>query len=112
MQNALFATLTTGVGLNTDLTKGVFDRLRSLPIARWAPLAGRILADTVKQAWAIALLLGVGMLLGFRVADGLPGVLGAFGAAAGLLPGRVLDRRCWSACWSASRRRCRSSASW
>ena len=49
MQNALFATLTTGVGLNTDLTKGVFDRLRSLPIARWSPLAGRILADTVKQ---------------------------------------------------------------
>src|SRR5689334_2218740 len=37
VQNALFATLNTGVGLNNDMTKGVFDRLRSLPIARWAP---------------------------------------------------------------------------
>jgi ABC-2 type transport system permease protein/oleandomycin transport system permease protein len=67
VQTVLFATLTTGVGLNTDLTKGVFDRLRSLPIARSAPLAGRIVADTVKQTWAIALLLGVGMILGFRI---------------------------------------------
>lgn len=78
VQNALFATMTTGFGLNTDLTKGVFDRLRSLPIARWSPLAGRILADTVKQAWSIALLLGVGMILGFRVGNGPLGVLGAF----------------------------------
>jgi oleandomycin transport system permease protein len=78
VQNALFATMTTGFGLNSDLTKGVFDRLRSLPIARWAPLAGRILADTVKQAWAIALLLGIGVLLGFRIGTGPLGVLGAF----------------------------------
>jgi oleandomycin transport system permease protein len=79
VQNALFATMTTGFGLNSDLTKGVFDRLRSLPIARWSPLAGRILADTVKQAWSIALLLGVGMILGFRVDNGALGLLGAFG---------------------------------
>ncbi|MEU7611993.1 ABC transporter permease [Micromonospora sp. NPDC049204] len=78
VQNALFATMTTGFGLNNDLTKGVFDRLRALPIARWAPLAGRILADTVKQAWSIALLLGVGSILGFRVGNGLLGVVGAF----------------------------------
>lgn len=78
VQNALFATMTTGFGLNTDLTKGVFDRLRSLPIARWAPLAGRILADTVKQAWSVLLLLGVGMILGYRVEGGPVGVLGAF----------------------------------
>ncbi|WP_207921574.1 ABC transporter permease [Micromonospora sp. KC721] len=78
VQNALFATMTTGFGLNQDLTRGVFDRLRALPIARWAPLAGRILADTVKQAWSIALLLAVGMILGFRVGNGLLGVLAAF----------------------------------
>jgi ABC-2 type transport system permease protein/oleandomycin transport system permease protein len=77
VQNTIFATLTTGVGLNTDLTKGVFDRLRSLPIARWSPLAGRIVADTLKQVWAIALLLGVGMVLGFRVHGGVSGLLGA-----------------------------------
>ena len=52
--NMLFVTMYVGMGLNTDLTKGVFDRLRSLPIARWAPLAGRITADLVKQAWSIA----------------------------------------------------------
>ena len=79
MQNALFATLTTGVGPEHRPDKGVFDRLRTLPIARCAPLAGRILADTVKQAWAVALLLGVGALLGFRVGTtALSGLLGAF----------------------------------
>jgi ABC transporter DrrB family efflux protein len=79
VQNMLFATLNTGVGLNTDLTKGVFDRLRSLPISRWSPLAGRIVADVVKQVWAVALLLGVGMILGFRVGTGPIEVLAAFG---------------------------------
>ncbi|MCX4474050.1 Daunorubicin/doxorubicin resistance ABC transporter permease protein DrrB [Micromonospora sp. MW-13] len=78
VQNALFATMTTGFGLNTDLTKGVFDRLRALPIARWSPLAGRILADTVKQAWSVSLLIGVGAVLGFRLGNGLLGLLGAF----------------------------------
>ncbi|GAA4467198.1 ABC transporter permease [Phytohabitans houttuyneae] len=78
VQNALFASVTTGVGLNTDLTKGVFDRLRSLPIARSAPLAGRIIADTVKQAWSIALILGLGVILGFRIHGGVAGMLAAF----------------------------------
>src|SRR3954452_7774072 len=79
VQNLLFATLNTGVGLNTDITKGVFDRLRSLPIARFSPLAGRIVADMVKQIWAVALLLGVGTLLGFRVTTGWVEVVGTFG---------------------------------
>ncbi|MBM0229425.1 MULTISPECIES: ABC transporter permease [Micromonospora] len=78
VQNALFATMTTGFGLNNDLTKGVFDRLRALPIARWSPLAGRILADTVKQAWSVSLLVGVGAILGFRLGNGVVGLLGAF----------------------------------
>jgi oleandomycin transport system permease protein len=75
--NMLFVTMYVGQGLNTDLTKGVFDRLRSLPIARWAPLAGRILADQVKQAWSIVLVLAVGMILGFRLGTNLAGLLGA-----------------------------------
>jgi ABC-2 type transport system permease protein/oleandomycin transport system permease protein len=75
-QNALFATLNTGVGLNTDITKGVFDRLRSLPIARMSPLAGRILADMFKQAWSMAILLGVGLIIGYRVKTSAAGVLG------------------------------------
>ncbi|MBV1848785.1 ABC transporter permease [Catellatospora tritici] len=78
VQNTIFATMNIGVMLNVDLTKGVFDRLRSLPIARFSPLAGRIVADTVKQAWSVALLLGVGVLMGFRVGTDFWHVLGAF----------------------------------
>jgi oleandomycin transport system permease protein len=78
VQNALFTTLNTGMGLNTDMTKGVIDRLRSLPIARFAPLAGRIVADVAKQAWSMALILAVGAAIGFRVHTGVFGVLGAF----------------------------------
>jgi oleandomycin transport system permease protein len=78
MMNAVFITMYTGLGLNTDVTKGVFDRLRSLPIARWAPLTGRIVADLVKQAWSVALLLGVGYVLGFRVTTNFWGVVGTF----------------------------------
>ncbi|WP_079031746.1 ABC transporter permease [Streptomyces specialis] len=78
VMNMLFVTLYVGQGLNTDVNKGVFDRLRSLPIARWAPLAGRIAADQVKQAWSIVLVLAVGVILGFRLGDpGVPGLLGA-----------------------------------
>lgn len=77
VMNMVFVTMYVGTGLNTDLTKGVFDRLRSLPIARWAPLAGRITADLLKQAWSIVLLLAVGMLLGFRFGTSVVEVLAA-----------------------------------
>jgi oleandomycin transport system permease protein len=78
VQNLLFATMNTGVGLNTDISKGVFDRLRALPISRFSPLAGRIVADVVKQAWALVLLLVVGVMLGFRVGTGPVEVLSCF----------------------------------
>jgi oleandomycin transport system permease protein len=77
VMNMLFVTMYVGTGLNTDLTKGVFDRLRSLPVARWAPLAGRITADLVKQAWSIVLLLAIGMILGFRIGTSPMALLGA-----------------------------------
>jgi ABC transporter DrrB family efflux protein len=79
VQNSLFTTLNTATGLSTDLEKGFFDRLRSLAIARFAPLSGRILADIAKQAWAVTMLLGIGYILGFRVGTGPLGVLAAFG---------------------------------
>ncbi|MFO7786904.1 MAG: ABC transporter permease [Halospina sp.] len=75
VMNLVFVTVYVGHGLNTDLTRGVFDRFRALPIARWAPLAGRILADMVKQAWCVLLLLVVGFLLGFRLGAPAGGVL-------------------------------------
>ncbi|MGH4015387.1 MAG: ABC transporter permease [Pseudonocardiaceae bacterium] len=77
VMNMIFVTMYVGMGLNTDLTKGVFDRLRSLPLARWAPLTGRMTADLVKHAWSIALLLGVGAILGFRIGTSVLDVLAA-----------------------------------
>jgi oleandomycin transport system permease protein len=79
VQNSLFTTLNTATGLSTDLKEGFLDRLRSLPIARFAPLSGRILADLAKQAWAIVMLLALGTIMGFRVGTGALGVLAAFG---------------------------------
>jgi len=82
VQNSLFTTLNTATGLATDLEKGFMDRLRSLPIARFAPLSGRILADLAKQTWAIVMLLGIGAILGFRFGAGAGrplGVIAAFG---------------------------------
>jgi oleandomycin transport system permease protein len=77
VMNMFFVAMYVGMGLNMDLTKGVFDRLRSLPLARWAPLTGRIIADLVKQAWSIGLLLGIGAVLGFRVGTSTVEVLAA-----------------------------------
>jgi ABC transporter DrrB family efflux protein len=63
----VFATLGTGMMLNADITGGVFDRFRSLPIARWAPLGGAVLGDLVRYVISVAITLGFGMLLGFRI---------------------------------------------
>ncbi len=63
----VFATLGTGLMLNQDITSGVFDRFRSLPIARSAPLAGAVLGDMVRYVIAVAITLGFGMILGFRI---------------------------------------------
>ncbi|MBT2367873.1 ABC transporter permease [Streptomyces sp. ISL-10] len=75
VQNTLFMTMYTAMALNTDLTKGVFDRLRSLPIARSAPLIGRITADLAKHVWAMLLMIGLGVALGFRITGGFGGFL-------------------------------------
>lgn len=77
VQNTLFMSMYTAMALNSDLTKGVFDRLRSLPIARSAPLFGRITADLAKQLWAMVLMIGLGAALGFRITGGVGGFLGA-----------------------------------
>jgi oleandomycin transport system permease protein len=56
-----------GVNLNTDISKGVFDRFRSLPIARSAPLIGAVAADVVRYAIVALVTLGMGMIMGFRI---------------------------------------------
>ncbi len=65
--SVVFATLGTGLMLNQDITTGVFDRFRSLPIARWAPLAGAVLGDIIRYSISVAITLGFGMILGFRI---------------------------------------------
>ena len=78
-QNALFLTVYTATGLATDLQKGTFDRFRSLPIARSAPLSGRIMGDVVRQLWSLVVLLAVGVALGFRITTSPLAVFAAFG---------------------------------
>lgn len=76
VMNMLFNSFYVGQGLNTDLGSGVFDRLRTLPIARWAPLAGRIVADQLQQVWGIILVIGIGVILGFSPGNGVLGLIG------------------------------------
>ena len=67
VMSVILATMGTGMALNADITTGVFDRFRSLPIARWAPLAGAIMGDAVRYVISIAVSLGFGFVLGFRI---------------------------------------------
>jgi oleandomycin transport system permease protein len=68
-----------GVNLNNDITKGIFDRFRSLPIARSAPLIGAVLADVARYAILCVVCLGFGYVLGFRAHTGVLEVLAACG---------------------------------
>jgi oleandomycin transport system permease protein len=67
VQTVLFASLSIGVNLNTDIQKGVFDRFRSLPIPRSAPLVGAVLGDIVRFVTSIVVLMVFGYAIGFRV---------------------------------------------
>jgi oleandomycin transport system permease protein len=66
-QTILFASMTIGINLSTDVKKGVFDRFRSLPIARSAPLLGAVLGEMVRFIVAAGFVIGFGYILGFRV---------------------------------------------
>jgi oleandomycin transport system permease protein len=67
VQTVLFASIATGVGINTDIKKGVFDRFRSLPIGRSAPLIGSVAGDVTRFVVSIVVLLSFGYALGFRI---------------------------------------------
>jgi ABC-2 type transport system permease protein len=68
----------TGMGLNTDIQKGLYDRFRSLPIWQPAPILGALVGDVFRYAVAALLIVVLGLLLGFRPAGGVVGVLLAF----------------------------------
>lgn len=72
-------TMYTGLVLNRDIEKGVHDRFRSLPVWRPSPLVGALLADAVRYTMAAAVMLTVGLVLGFRPEAGPMGVVAAVG---------------------------------
>ena len=73
------ASVSIGVNLNQDIEKGVFDRFRSLPISRSAPLVGAVMADVVRYLILFVVTMGVGLLMGFQVGTSWLGVLAALG---------------------------------
>lgn len=75
VQTVLFLTVYTGVGLNTDIQKGLFDRFRSLPIWQPAPIVGALLGDLIRYSLAAVVVLIVGLILGFRPEGGPIGVV-------------------------------------
>ncbi|CAN5691459.1 ABC transporter permease [soil metagenome] len=77
VMSVLFTTVYSGVALNTDLTKGVVDRFRSLPIWRPAPLVGSLLGDSVRYLIAGTVIIVLGVALGYRPGAGVGGVLAA-----------------------------------
>lgn len=77
VQTVLFATMTMGVALSTDIVKGINDRFRSMPIARSGPLVGAMLGEAARYLISIVVLLAFAAVLGFRFHNGLlPGLAG------------------------------------
>jgi ABC-2 type transport system permease protein len=94
VMTVVMITMYTGMALNTDISKGVFDRFRSLPIWRPAVLVGMMLADAVRYTMAALVVTALGVIIGFRPDGGVIGVA----AAIGLL---LVFSSCLSWVWSA-----------
>jgi ABC-2 type transport system permease protein len=75
VQTVLTTSVVTGVQLREDMDKGVFNRFKSLPIARISPLSGALLADTIRYSIATVLTFVMGFILGYRPGAGFWGVL-------------------------------------
>lgn len=75
VQSVLFTSVYSGVALNTDMTKGVVDRFRSLPVWRPAPLVGAVIGDTVRFVIAATVVVLLGLILGYDVGGGIVGLV-------------------------------------
>src|ERR1700753_209791 len=80
-QSLAMGGIALGQNLNADIEKGVFDRFRSLPVARSAPLVGAVAADVVRYLTLTVVMLGFGYLMGFRVQTGFLPTVAACGLA-------------------------------
>lgn len=79
VQTVAFGSMGTAVGLADDMSKGLIERFRSLPMARSAVLAGRTSADLLRNVFVVALMVGVGFGVGFRIHAGVAAFLGGLG---------------------------------
>ncbi|GGK77916.1 ABC transporter permease [Mangrovihabitans endophyticus] len=93
-QSLAMGGIALGQNLNADIEKGVFDRFRSLPVARSAPLVGAVVADIVRYMTVCVVMLGFGSVMGFRVETGLLPALAAVGLSIGF--GLCF---CWISVW-------------
>ena len=79
VQTVVFGSMGTGINLNTDITKGIFDRFRSMPIARSSPLSGLVLGDIVRYVVSVSVVTLYGVILGFRFHTNPFAVAAAYG---------------------------------
>jgi ABC transporter DrrB family efflux protein len=81
VQGIAFTGFQTALGLNVDFQRGLIDRFRSLPISRAAVVSGRIAADAVRVVWGVLIIVGFGVILGFRFHGGFAGAIGGMALA-------------------------------
>jgi oleandomycin transport system permease protein len=82
-QTIAMASVSLGQNLNADIEKGVFDRFRSLPIARSAPLVGAVLSDVVRYLILFTVMMTTGLLMGFDLTNGVVPALAALALCMG-----------------------------
>ena len=75
VQTVVFTTIYTGFTLNSDLSKGVFDRFRSLPIWKPAPIVGAMAGDIIRYTISSVIVVIIGLILGFRPETGIAGIV-------------------------------------
>jgi ABC-2 type transport system permease protein len=75
VQTVVFTTIYTGFTLNTDISKGVFDRFRSLPIWKPSPIVGAMAGDTIRYTISSVIVVVIGLILGFRPETGAAGIV-------------------------------------
>ncbi len=78
VQTVVFNSVYSGMGLSTDLSKGLFERFRSLPIWPLSPFAGLMVGDVLRHVIAGLIILGIGLVLGYRPDAGIVGVAASF----------------------------------
>lgn len=78
VQTIVFITVYTGVGINTDIQKGLYDRFKSLPIWQPAPVVGALVGDLFRYSVAAGVIVAMGFVLGFRPQGGALGLFLAF----------------------------------